>query len=70
MNNPLIWQVGAAVVAAYAALLGGLYAVVTRPLEAQISDILERPGRIESKLDDHSERITPLEEHTSPRRRH
>ena len=80
MNNPQIWQAIAAIIVAYAALLGGLYAVVTRPLEgrlngmqsqlsgfqSQLNDITQRLGRIEAKLDDHAERITRLEERTSP----
>jgi F0F1-type ATP synthase membrane subunit b/b' len=77
MNNPQFWQAIAAVIAAYAALLGGLYAIVTRPMmarmdgmqdsmQAQIADIIRRLERIETKLDDHSQRITRLEERTSP----
>lgn len=77
MNNPQIWQAVAAVVAAFAALLGGLYAIVTRPLEnhlngmqnsiqAQLSDITQRLARIEAKLDDHAQRIVRLVERTSP----
>ena len=55
MNNPKLWQAIAAVIAAYAALLGGLYAIITRPLmarmasmqaglQAQITDIIRRLG--------------------------
>jgi hypothetical protein len=66
MNNPQVWQAIAAVIAAYAALLGGLYAIVTRPLQSQLTDIIRRLERIEIKLDDHSQRITRLEERTSP----
>ena len=69
MNNRRVWQA----IAAYPALLGGPYAVVTRPMmarmdaiQAQIADIIRRLERIESKLDDHSQRITRLEERTSP----
>ena len=61
MLNPQTLQALAAVVAAYAALLGGLYAVVTRPLQAQLSDIVRRLERIEAKLDNHESRITTLE---------
>lgn len=71
--NPQYWQAVAAVIAAYAALLGGVYAVMTRPLiahlssiqtsiEARLDEIMRRLERIEKKLDDHSERITHLEE--------
>jgi hypothetical protein len=66
MNNPQLWQAIAAVIAAYAALLGGLYAVITRPLQSQLTDIIRRLERIETKLDDHSQRITRREERTSP----
>jgi hypothetical protein len=43
-------------------LCSGLYAVVTRPLKRQLADILRRLARIETKLEDHSRRITRLEE--------
>lgn len=77
MNNPQIWQAIAAIIAAFAALIGGLYAVVTRPLlaqmgtmqisiHAQLDDIKQRLARIETKLDSHEQRITRLEERTSP----
>lgn len=69
MKDPQVWQAIAAVVAAYAALFGGIYAVVTKPLHTQLADIITRLGRIETKLDDHAERITRLEERTSPLRR-
>jgi hypothetical protein len=59
--NPQVWQAIAAIIAAYAALFGGIYAVVTRPIQAQLTDILKRLGRIEEKLDDHTQRITRLE---------
>jgi hypothetical protein len=59
--NPQIIQALAAVVAAYAALLGGLYAVVTRPIQAQLGDIIVRLTRIENLLTDHEKRITTLE---------
>ena len=55
MNNPQLWQAIAAVIAAYAALLGGLYAIVTRPMMArmdaiqgQIAEIIRRLERIEA----------------------
>jgi F0F1-type ATP synthase membrane subunit b/b' len=68
-----------AVVGAFAALLGGLWAIVTRPMQAQmtamqtsiqaqLNDIVARLGRIETKLDNHEQRITRLEERTSPLR--
>jgi predicted PurR-regulated permease PerM len=91
LNNPQIWQAIAAVVAAFAALFGGLYAIVTRPIaaqilgmqtsipaqmlgmqtsiQAQLTDIQARLLRIENKLDTHEQRITRLEERTSPLRR-
>ena len=69
MKDPQVWQGIAAIIAAYAALFGGIYAVVTRPLHIQLADIIARLGRIETKLDDHAERITRLEERTSPVRR-
>lgn len=66
--TPQGWQSFAAVVGAFAALLGGLYAVVTRPIQAQfvgiqtqLTDIIHRLERIEAKLDDHEKRITTLE---------
>jgi predicted PurR-regulated permease PerM len=66
MNNPQVWQAIAAVIAAYAALLWGLYAIVIRPLQSQLNDIIRRLERIEAKQDDHWQRITRLEERTSP----
>ena len=55
-------QAAAAIVAAYAALFGGLWAVVTRPIDNRLSDVIERLKRIEEKLETHGERITRLEE--------
>ena len=79
MNNPQAWQAAAAVIGAIAALLAGFYAVITRPLlaqlksidsrmaeRAQVNDIIRRLERIETKQDDHPQRITRLEERTSP----
>jgi type II secretory pathway component PulM len=70
--NIQTWQTIGGVVAAFAALFAGIYAVVTRPLlmsqqsiQAQLTDIIQRLTRIENKLGDHSERITRLEERTS-----
>lgn len=67
--TPQFWQVVGAIaglVAAYAALFGGIWAVVTRPIENRMKDVVERLARIENKLDtkldDHTERITRLEE--------
>jgi hypothetical protein len=75
MRDPLVWQAIAAVLAAYAATIGGIYAVVTKPLilsqtsiQSQLTDIVTRLGRIEAKLDNHETRITRLEERTSPLR--
>jgi hypothetical protein len=75
LKDPQLWQAIAAIFAAYAATLGGIYAVVTRPLifsqtsiQTQLTDIITRLGRIETKLDDHATRITRLEERTSPLR--
>lgn len=70
--TPQGWQSLAAVIAAFAALMGGLYAIVTRPLLKLFSSIQEemrggfsevngRLARIEAKLDDHEKRITTLE---------
>ena len=82
MNNP--WPAVAAIVAGYAALLGGAYAVLTVPLRRamnrafrdrpSISTPLEaglsaRLARLPAQLDDHAERMTRLEERTSPPRR-
>lgn len=41
----------------------------TTAIQTQLTDIVTRLGRIETKLDDHGERITRLEERTSPLRR-
>lgn len=67
--NAQFWQAVAAVVAAYAALFGGIWAVITRPLESRLTDIIDRLRRIEEKLDkderkftEHGERIVRLEE--------
>ena len=51
-----------AIVGVFAALLAGIYAVVTRPIQRQLAAILRRLARIETKLEDHSTRITRLEE--------
>lgn len=66
--NPQWVQAAAAIIAAYAALMGGMYAVITRPIEgrftlieAVLKRIEERLTSIETKLDNHSERITRLE---------
>lgn len=59
--NPQWIQAGAGLIAAYAALFAGIYAVVTRPIERRMDDIIARLTRIEDKLDNHSERITRLE---------
>ena len=73
MNNPQIWQAVAAVIAAYAALLGGLYAVVTRPIEGRLHDLSQRLDtieqrlqKIEERLTDFGERIARLEERVPP----
>ena len=57
-----LWQTIAVVVGAFAALLAGIYAVVTRPIQRHLAAILRRLARIETKLEDHSTRITRLEE--------
>ena len=69
MKDPQVWQAIAAIIAAYAALFGGIYAVVTRPLQTQLADIIARLGRMETKLDDHAARITRMEERLSLLRR-
>jgi len=62
MNHLELWKTIAVVVGAFAALLAGIYAVVTRPIQRQLAAILRRLARIETKLEDHSTRITRLEE--------
>jgi fatty acid desaturase len=55
-QGPQIWQIVATVaglVAAYAALFAGIWAVVTHPLESHLKDILGRLGKIETKLEFH-----------------
>jgi hypothetical protein len=42
VNNPQLWQAIAAVTAALAALLGGLYAIVTSPIENHLRGIEAR----------------------------
>lgn len=59
-------QTIAALIGAYAALMGGLYLVITRPIMARLDDIVRRLERIEAKLEDHAQRITRLEERTPP----
>lgn len=73
MDNPQMWQAVAAVIGAYAALLAGMYAVVTRPLVARMDDINRRLDAIERRLENieslllkHEGRITRVEERTSP----
>jgi Mg2+ and Co2+ transporter CorA len=58
----------AAIMGAYAALLAGLYAVVTRPIQSQLQDITQRLTRMETKQDDLLQRTARLEERTSPLR--
>jgi hypothetical protein len=53
--SPQFIQSAAALVAAYAALCGGIWAVVTRPLENRLGDVVDRLKRIEDKLDSYSE---------------
>lgn len=67
--NPQYWQAAAAIIAAYAALFGGIWAVVTRPIENRFTDVMDSLKRIEGKLDkheakftEHGDRITRLEE--------
>ena len=57
-----LWQTIAVVVGAFAALLAGIYAVVASPIQRQLAAILRRLARMETKLEDHSTRITRLEE--------
>ena len=52
----------AAIVGVFAALLGGVYAVLIRPLKRELADILRRLAGMGTKLEDHSRRITRLEE--------
>jgi hypothetical protein len=60
--NAQWWQAAAGLIAAYAALFAGIWAVVTRPIESRLTDVIDRLKRIEEKLDGHAERITRLEE--------
>lgn len=67
--NPQWVQAGAGLMAAYAALFAGIYAVVTRPIENRFADmavtlkrIEDKLDRIGAKLDNHAERITRPEE--------
>src|SRR5215472_13453715 len=55
-----LWQTIAVVVGAFAALLAGIYAVVTRPIQRQLAAILRRLDRIETKLEDHSRRVVEI----------
>lgn len=72
MNTFQIWQIILGGGGVMAALLGGLYAVVTRPLLSRMDDINRRLDRIELRLDridellsKHDQRITRIEERTS-----
>lgn len=65
VNIPLL-QAIAAVMGAFAALLGGIYAVVTRPILGRLDDIVKRLERIEVELKTHGERITRMEERIPP----
>lgn len=76
LKDPQVWQAIIAAIAAYATLLASMYVVITKPLlmslstmQSQITDIVQRLGRIEAKLDNHADRITRLEERVSPFRR-
>lgn len=69
MNNLQFWQAAAGIIAAYAALFAGIWAVITRPIENRLTDIIDRLKRVEGKLDSiegklelHGERITRVEE--------
>lgn len=68
-----IWQLIIAGVGVFAALIGSLYAVVTRPLLRHLDAIEHRLDSIERRLENietlllkHEERITRVEERTSP----
>jgi hypothetical protein len=72
--DPQVWQAAAAMIGALAVFVGVCYAI-RRDLLAQlksigpkahVNDITGRLERIENKLDDHSQRITRVEERTSP----
>ena len=67
--NAQSWQAIAGIIAAYAALFGGIWAVVTRPIENRFTDVMvslkrieDKLNKIEEKLNSHGERITRLEE--------
>ena len=58
---------------ALAAILGGFYAVVTRPLLARMDDILTHTGNIDARLTsiegvlrEHGERLARVEERLPP----
>ena len=68
MKDPQIWQAIAAVIGAYAALFAGIYAVVTKPIVSRLESMDRRLERIETLLAAHDQRITRLEERTSPLR--
>ena len=55
-----LWQTIAVVVGAFAALLAGIYAVITRPIQRQLAAILRRLARIETKPEDHSRRVAEI----------
>lgn len=62
--NPQWIEAAAGIIAAYAALFAGIYAVVTRPIVRRMDGVIARLTRIENKLerlDSHAERITRVE---------
>jgi len=65
VNNPQMWQAVAAVIAAFAALLGGLYAIVTRPLENHLNgmqnSIQGQLHGLQSQLNDITQRLARIE---------
>jgi hypothetical protein len=65
MNN---LQTIAALIGAYAALMGGLYLVVTRPIMSRLDDIFRRLDALEKEVhemrEDFGQRLAWLEERT------
>jgi len=59
--NPQTLQSLAGLFASMAAFLGGMYLVVTRPLNSRMDDIVRTLGRIETHIEKIDERLAALE---------